>query len=374
LTAPAGSLDVTSYGATSGSGDDTAAFNSAVSAAKSQGKTLWIPAGTFDLNAVVNIDNVTIRGAGMWYTTIRGTNGRGGFFAVNGGKVQLADFTFAGDVRYRDPDGSVTTDAALEGNFSASLIHNVWLEHSKVGLWASSGTNGLYAVGVRIRDMFADGVNLNTFSGDGSAVSNSRVDQSVFRNTGDDALAMWSFNSAVSNCAFTFNTATLPALANTAAIYGGNGNRIEDNLFSDTVYTASGITISTWHGAQPFSGTTVVQRNTITRAGGFNTDWNSSQGALWIYAEAREITAPVLIKDVDILDSTYSGVLFSWQKQVTNITFDHVKIQNTGTYGFEISTAGSGTFNYVTVTNTPSGGLINNYAFVLTRGPGNTGF
>ena len=374
LTAPAGSLDVTSYGATSGSGDDTAAFNSAVSAAKSQGKTLWIPAGTFDLNAVVNIDNVTIRGAGMWYTTLRGTNGRGGFFAVNGGKVQLADFTFAGDVRYRDPDGSVTTDAALEGNFSASLIHNVWLEHSKVGLWASSGTNGLYAVGVRIRDMFADGVNLNTFSGDGSPVSNSRVDQSVFRNTGDDALAMWSFNSAVSNCAFTFNTAQLPALANTAAIYGGNSNRIEDNLFSDTVYTASGITISTWHGAQPFSGTTVVQRNTITRAGGFNTDWNSSQGALWIYAEAREITAPVLIKDLDILDSTYSGVLFSWQKQVTNITFDHVKIQNTGTYGFELSTAGSGTFNNVTVTNTPSGGLINNYNFALTRGPGNSGF
>jgi hypothetical protein len=38
-SARAGSLDVTSYGATSGSGDDTAAFNSAVAAAKSQGKT-----------------------------------------------------------------------------------------------------------------------------------------------------------------------------------------------------------------------------------------------------------------------------------------------------------------------------------------------
>ncbi|TDD15812.1 carbohydrate-binding protein, partial [Kribbella turkmenica] len=371
---PANSIDVTSYGAVSGSGDDTAAFNSAISAAKAAGRTLWVPSGTFDLTARLNVDNVTVRGAGMWHSTIRGNAGRGGFFAV-GGNVQLADFTFAGDVRYRDPDGVVTTDSALEGNFgTGSLIHNVWIEHAKTGIWANSGTDGLYVVGVRIRDTFADGLNLNTFSGDGSPVRNSRVDQSVFRNTGDDAMAMWSFSSSVANCAFTFNTAALPALANTAAIYGGESNRIEDNLLSDTVYTASGITVSTWHSAQPFSGTTAVQRNTITRAGGFNTDWNSSQGGLWVYAEAREITAPVLVKDVDIIDSTYQGILMSWQKTVANITFDHVRIQNTGTYGIDLQVPGSGTFDYVTVTGATSGGLNNTQGFTLTRGPGNSGF
>ncbi|MGW6278778.1 CBM35 domain-containing protein [Kribbella sp. NPDC055071] len=368
LTAPAGALDVTSYGAVSGTGDDTAAFNSAISAAKAAGKPLWIPVGTFDLTSRLNVDNVTIRGAGMWYSTVRGNAGRGGFFAV-GGNVQLADFTFAGDVRYRDPDGSVTTDAALEGNFgTGSLIHNLWIEHTKVGLWATGGTDGLYVAGIRIRDSFADGVNLN------SGVANTRVDQSVFRNTGDDALAMWSNSAAVTNSAFTFNTATLPALANTAAIYGGNANRIEDNLLSDTVYTASGITVSTWHGALPFTGTTIVQRNTVTRAGGFNTDWNSSQGALWIYAEARDITAPVLVKDVDIVDSTYQGILMSWQKNVSNLTFDHVKVQNTGTYGIDIQVAGSATFNYVTVSGTGSGGLNNTTGYTLIRGPGNSGF
>jgi hypothetical protein len=371
---PADSIDVTSYGAVSGSGDDTAAFNAAISAAEAAGKTVWIPVGTFDLTARVNVSGVTIRGAGMWYSTIRGNAGRGGFFAV-GSNIQLADFTFAGDVRYRDPDGVVTTDSAIEGNFgTGSLLHNLWIEHAKTGIWATSGTDGLYVVGVRIRDTFADGLNLNTFSGDGSPVRNSRVDQSVFRNTGDDALAMWSYNSSVSNCAFTFNTATLPALANTAAIYGGDSNRIEDNLLSDTVYTAAGITLSTWHSAQPFSGTTVVQRNTVTRAGGFNSDWNSSQGGLWVYAEAREITAPVLIKDVDIIDSTYQGILVSWQKTVSNITFDHVKIQNTGTYGIDLQVPGSGTFTYVTVTGATSGGLSNTQGFTLTRGPGNSGF
>ncbi|NUT20704.1 MAG: carbohydrate-binding protein [Hamadaea sp.] len=365
--APANSVDVTAYGATSGSGDDTTAFTNAISAAKSQGKSVWVPAGTFDVTARVSIDNVTIRGAGMWHTTIRGSAGKGGFIAT-GGNVQLADFTIAGDVTTREPDGADNTDAAMRGSFgTGSLIHNVWAEHTKVGLWVNAA-DGLYVVGVRVRDTFADGINLN------DAVSNTRVDQSVFRNTGDDAMAMWSHTSSVTNSAFTFNTAALPMLSNTAAIYGGNGNRIEDNLLSDTVYTATGIAISTWHEAQPFSGTTSVQRNTITRAGGWNTDWASSQGGLWIYAESRDITTPVLVKDVEILDSTYQGLLMSWQKNITNLTLDHVTISGAGTYGIEISAYGSAAVSYVTVSGATSGGLNNTSGYTLNRGAGNSGF
>ncbi|MEO3861559.1 glycosyl hydrolase family 28-related protein [Acrocarpospora sp. B8E8] len=330
FAAPVNSVDITAYGATSGSGDDTAAINAAVAAAKSQGRSVWIPAGTFDLTSRVEVAGVTIRGAGMWHTTVRGNNGRGGFYAV-GGNVQLADFTFAGDVRYRDPDAIVTTD----------------------------------------------GVNLNTASEEANRndpLSNTRVEQSVLRNTGDDALAMWSKNASVSNSAFTFNTATLPMLANTSAIYGGNGNRIEDNLFSDTVYTAAGVTVSTWHGALPFSGTTVVQRNTLTRTGGWNNDWNSSQGAVWIYAEGRDITAPVLLKDLTVTDSTYQGLLLSWQKTISNLTLDHVTFNGAGTHGIDLNAAGSATFTYVTVTGAASGGLNNPSGYTIIRGPGNSGF
>ncbi|WP_432841281.1 CBM35 domain-containing protein [Dactylosporangium sp. CA-092794] len=377
LAAPANSLDVTAYGATSGSGDDTAAFNAAISAAKAQGKAVWVPAGTFDLTSRLTVSGVTVRGAGVWYSTIRGNNGRGGFFAT-GGNVQLADFTFAGDVRYRDPDGTVTTDAAMEGDFgTGSLIHNVWVEHSKVGLWANGSTNGLYVAGVRVRDTFADGVNVNTFPNPDIAnngVANVRVEQSTFRNTGDDALAIWSYATPVTGGAFLFNTAALPMLANTAAIYGGNDNRIEDNLFSDTVAVSAGITVSTWHSAQPFGGTTLVRRNTLTRTGGWNENWGSSQGAIWIYAESRDITAPVLVQDVDVLDSTYQGILMSWQKTISGITFDHVRVQGAGTYGIDIASPGSGTFNYVTVSGTGSGGLNNPTGFSIVRGPGNSGF
>lgn len=366
LAAPANHLPVTAYGAVAGDiGDDTNAFANAIAAARDQGAGVWVPAGTFTISSRLSVAGVSVRGAGPWHTIVRGSNGKGGFFAT-GGNVQLADMTFAGDVRYRDDNAF---DAAVEGNFgTGSLIHNMWLEHAKVGMWIGSGTNGLYAAGLRIRNMFADGVNLN------DNVVNTRVDQSVLRNTGDDALAMWSHTAPVTGCAFTFNTAVLPMLANTAAVYGGNGNRVEDNVFADSVYAGSGVAISTWHQAQPFSGTTSIRRNTLTRTSSYERNWGSSLGALWVYAEATDITAPVVVQDLDIVDSTYQGILLSYQRSITNLTIDRVKITGAGTYGIELNAAGSATVSYVTVTGAANGGLLNRTGYALIRGPGNSGF
>jgi hypothetical protein len=366
---PSGYVSVTSYGATANdSTDDTAAFNSAVAAAA--GKGLWIPAGSFVLSSRVNVAGIDVRGAGIWRTTVQGLNRHGGFF-VTGGKTTIGDFTFDGDVTTRDPDDAPNSDAAIEGDFgTGSLIHNFATNHAKVGLWANGNTDGLYVAGVRIRNTMADGVNLT------GNTKNSKVEQSTMRNTGDDALAMWSWNATgtVSNTVFAFNSVALPILANGAAIYGGANNRIEDNLITDSVYAGSGITVSTWHAAVPFSGTTVVQRNTLTRTGSFQLDWNSAIGALWIYAEASEITAPVQVSNIDIVDSTYQGILMSWQKQVSNLSFDHVAINGTGSNGIEINVTGSAGFSNVTVTGVGGTPLVNSLGFVLNRGTGNSGF
>jgi hypothetical protein len=366
---PSGYVNVTSYGATANdSGDDTAAFNSAISAAAGRG--LFIPAGTFILGSRVNVAGIDVRGAGVWRTTIQGLNRRGGFF-VTGGKTTIGDFTFDGDITTRDPDASPNSDAAIEGDFgTGSLIHHFATNHAKVGLWANGNTDGLYVAGVRIRNTMADGVNLT------ENTRNSRVEQSTLRNTGDDALAMWSWSGhgTVTNTVFAFNSIALPILANGAAVYGGANNRIEDNLIADSVFAGSGITVSTWHGAVPFSGTTVIQRNTLTRTGSFNLDWGSAIGALWIYAEASEITAPIQVRDMQITDSSYQGVLLSWQKTISNLTFDHVVINGTGSHGIEINAVGSATVSYVTVTEVGGTPLVNSMGYVLNRGAGNSGF
>jgi hypothetical protein len=274
-------------------------------------------------------------------------------------------------VTTRDPDNAPNSDAAIEGEFgTGSLIHHVATNHAKVGLWVKTGTRGLYAVGMRIRNTMADGVNVN------GVTSNVRVEQTTSRNTGDDALAMWSWSSTgtVSNTVFAFNSIALPILANGAAIYGGANNRIEDNLITDSVFAGSGITVSTWHAAVPFSGTTVVQRNTLTRTGSFQLDWGSAIGALWIYAEASDITAPVQIRDLDINDSSYQGILLSWQKTISNLTLDHIAVNGTGSNGIEINAVGSATVSYVTVTGVGGTPLVNSMGYVLNRGPGNSGF
>jgi hypothetical protein len=365
LAMPATFLSITSYGAVSGdAGDDTTAIRNAIAAGTAQGRGVWIPAGTFVINDIVSLSNVSVRGAGMWHSTIKGTNGKGGFMAT-GSNTQLADFHFAGDVRVR-VDAEMHT--AVEGNFgTGSLLHNVWIEHAKVGMWITHGTNGLYAAGMRIRDTFADGVNLR------GNVINARVDQSVLRNTGDDALAMWSSEGMVTNSAFTFNTAQAPVLANTAGVYGGGGNRIEDNLFFDTNTASAGIAVGT-RFVPTFTGTTWVQRNTLTRTGGLERNWPSNLGALWIYADTADISQPIVVKDLIINDSTYSAILISWQKNINNLTIENVQINGAGLYGIEIIAYGSATFTNVDVTGAAAGGLNNGNGYTVVRGAGNSGW
>jgi hypothetical protein len=362
---PSGFLSISSYGAVANDGaDDTNAINSAVSAAEAQGKGLWVPAGQFEINAHINLANVTIRGAGPWYSILHGANGLGGLFAT-GSRVQILDLGISGDVTYRN-DGAFHT--GIEGNFgTGSMIQNVWIEHAKVGMWPDTGTNGLYIGASRIRDTMADGINIH------GGAANTTFAQSSVRNTGDDAMAMDSEGGTDSGDALLFNTAQTPVLANTAAVYGGTNMRIEDNLLSDTVTAGAGIAVSTRFG-NPFTGTVSVQRNTLTRTGSLEPNWVSKFGALWIYASQSDITTPVIANDNSILDSTYSGVLISFNKTISNLSFNNDQITTTGYYGIEIQSAGSGTFSNVSVSGTASGGLSVSGGFTINRGPGNTGW
>jgi hypothetical protein len=366
LAMPASFLSVTDYGATANDGsDDTGAFNNAIAAAQSQGKGVWIPAGTFNISSRLNVGGVAIRGAGPWYTFVQGSGGLGGLY-VTGAGTTIADLTIDNAANYRNDSGF---NAGIEGNFgTGSLVFNVWMDHDKVGMWPDSGTDGLYVAGVRIRDQWADGVNLH------ANVSNTRVDNSSIRNTGDDAMAMFSDGVAVTGCSFTFNTVQDPMLANGVGIYGGANNTVSDNLVSDVVVNGSGITVSTYFGIG-FSGSTLVTRNTLTRTGSYHKDWATDIGAIWIFADLMDITAPVTVSYNTVDDSSYQAVLLSYGKQISNLLLDHDTIAGAGTWGIDVyNVTGSATANYVTVTGAGSGGLNNPGGYALNRGPGNSGW
>ncbi|MFJ3582098.1 carbohydrate-binding protein [Streptomyces sp. NPDC090127] len=344
--------------------DDTTALSTALNTAKSQGKGLFLPAGTYNISDHVNLTGVKLRGAGVWHTVLRGTGLKGGLFG-RGGTSIVEDLMIDGQNTVRDDAGG---HAAIEGDFgTGSVIRNIWIQHTKVGLWISGPTTGLKASDLRIRDTYADGVNLH------GAVRDTTVSHSSIRGTGDDALAMWSDGAAVTGSAFRNNTVQLPTLANGAAVYGGSGNSVENNLISDTVVAAAGITVSTRFG-EPFSGTTTVSGNLLRRTGSMEVNWNSKLGALWVYADRYDITQPVVLTDNTVEDSTYSGLLLSWQKQVSDLRVDGLTINRTGHHGIEGNVAGKGTFSDTKVTATASAPLNITGGFTVQRGSGNSGW
>jgi hypothetical protein len=364
---PAGYVSAATYGINPGGADVTSALNSALSQLSGTGKGLWLPAGTYAISGRVNLSNVSLRGAGAWYSTIQSTaeNGGGGLYTT-GGRNQIADLAIFGDHTFRNNDQGAP---AIEGAFaSGSLVLGVWMEHAKVGLWAVPA-NGLDVAGVRARDIYADGIHLHGGS------SGSRVEQSNVRNTGDDNIALDTEGGNVTDCTVSHNTAQSPIQAGGIGVYGGGGNVVENNAVSDTVAFGSGINVSTAFGGN-FSGRTTIRDNILTRAGSHNDNWNSDLGALWIFADAKgDITQPVDVTGNTIKDSSYQAVLLSYGHQISNLTFDHDTITGAGTYGIDINNVTGGmTISNTSVSGTSSAALNNPGNYTVTRGPGNSGF
>src|SRR6266516_1150736 len=183
IPAPAGSLSVLSYGADStGAADSGGAFDQAVAAASAQGKVLYVPPGTYTVNRHIIVNNVTIRGAGPWYTVLRGDGiGVYGNYPPNpSGNVKLYDFAIFGEVTDRNDGAQVNAIGGALGG--GSVVSNIWMQHTKVGLWLDGPFDGLTVSGCRILDMTADGLNLH------NGISHATITDNFVRDTGDDGL------------------------------------------------------------------------------------------------------------------------------------------------------------------------------------------
>ncbi|MGO1022000.1 CARDB domain-containing protein [Streptomyces rubiginosohelvolus] len=358
---PSGCVSITTYGAVANDGlDDTAAIQRAVTANQNgEIDCVWIPAGQWLQEQKiltddpldrgqwnqVGIRDVTIRGAGMWHSqlyTLTPPHEAGGINHPHEGNfgfdidenTQISDIAIFGSGTIRGGDGNHEGGVALNGRFGKSTkISNVWIEHANVGVWAGrdfdniqelwNPGDGVEFTGMRIRNTYADGINF------ANGTRNSTVYNSSFRNTGDDALAVWSSKYVKDQSvdighdnSFRNNTVQLPWRANGIAIYGGYGNKIENNLISDTMnYPA--IMLATDHDPLPFSGQTLIANNGLYRTGG--AFWNEDQefGAITLFPQNLPIPG-VTIRDTDIVDSTYDGIQF----KTGGGLMPDVKIQN----------------------------------------------
>lgn len=309
---PSNSLSVTSYGAIGdGVTDCTTAFQNCMSAARSQSKSVWIPAGTYLITGTLNLySNTQINGAGMWYSTLAGspalytTPSRRVNLSGSGSDINLSDFAIVGCLNYRnDSEGN----DGLGGSYgTGSSISRIWVEHTKAAAWIYN-SSGLVVDDCRFRDTLADGININY------AMQNTIVTNCTTRGTGDDCFAMWpapsSGNYAPGNNVITHCTGQLPFLANGGAVYGGANNRIEDSVFSDLPYGCGLLFSTTFNVSFTFSGTNIAQRCNLIRCGGFDGGygWRSAVQIVMDNTNYHGISG-INLNNLNVIDSISSGL------------------------------------------------------------------
>jgi hypothetical protein len=370
LTAPSGAVSVTSKGAdATGVADATSAFNAAISSA-GPGGTVWIPPGTFNIPGHISVNNVTIAGAGMWYSTVTGTApGFYGNSAPNASTgVRLQNFAIFGNVQERDDSAQVN---GIGGAMSDSTVSGLWIDHMKVGAWMDGPMDGLTFTGMRIRDTTADGINFH------GGVTNSKVTNSDIRNTGDDGVATWADSGigADANDTISNNTVSLQILANAIAIYGGHDNTVSGNRVVDTgIAQGGGIHVGQRFTSTPV-GTTTISDNTMVRAGSLDPNWQFGVGALWFDGSQGAITGPINVTNALIQQSPYEAV--QWvEGTISGVNLNNVTIAGTGTFALQEQTGGAAKFTNVTATGVGYSSPVYNCSggnFVITDGGGNSG-
>ncbi|HEY0638006.1 MAG TPA: discoidin domain-containing protein, partial [Pseudonocardiaceae bacterium] len=373
LPRPANSVSVTEHGADpSGAADSSNAFDAAVAAGRAQGRVVWVPQGRFLVTRHVILDQVTVRGAGPWYSVIGGN--RVGLYGRewndNGGSrnVQIHDLAIMGEVMERNDGDQVN---AIGGALSDSLVSNVWMQHTKVGAWMDGPMDNLRFTRCRILDQTADALNFHR------GVTNSVVEHTFVRNTGDDGLAMWAETTQNAGNVFRFNTVLVPVLANGIAIYGGRDITVSDNVVADTLTQGGGIHLANRFAAVPVAGTHTVARNTTIRAGVLDPNWQFGVGAIWFDSRDSAMTATIAVTDLDLIDSSYEAIHFIGNGPITGVSFDRVRIQGAGTFALQLQTGGSATFSNVVATGIGYPNPIYSClggGFTVNQGPGNSGW
>lgn len=323
--APAGALNVREApwnAAGDALTDDTAAIQNCINAAASQGKAVFLPAGRYNIRAkLVLPSNTRLEGAGFWETEIdfsRRGNFLDGGIRGDGSDIQMRNLYIAGAQLNRD-DGYHGIQGLWAGQ---SMIENVWIENTTTGMWISDLTgpehgyaNGLIIRNCRIRNVFADGINL------AGGTRNTVIENCHIRSAGDDALASWSSGNnrnvgMTSNNRIRYNTIECGYRAGALAVFGGEGHRIHHNLVEDQ-YIGAGIRGSTLFFFTSGTGSTRVgypfgedpirfYENTLRRTGARGV-FGGELGAIDFqsgYGDVRNI----FVEDIELVETHFSAI------------------------------------------------------------------
>ncbi|RBQ07878.1 mycodextranase [Pedobacter miscanthi] len=347
-TQPANTLSVMDYGATSGDAtDDSDAFLACIDDCERLKKGMWIPVGNFKTSKAIDASEITISGAGMWYTTLqRIIGGRHKWSLTN---CTIRDVYIFGNETGRDLAHGHDYGMTVQGS-AGWLVERVWVHNVGAGFWCS-GTDGTIK-DCRASNDWADGINLNNGSSVQANNAGLRLtcQNNYVRGCADDGIAINAGNGGgtagnMVDTKILNNSSIATIYANGIRVAGGRNSLLQNNLITDNA-DLSGIVLSTFGvDANPCESVT-VKNNLLIRCGGFR---SAAQGAIFI----NDGTTGV-VQENTIIDC-FANKAIAIKK--FNVTLTSNIVINPAATGFYIMSGatGSAVINYNTVTQLKSG-------------------
>jgi uncharacterized protein YjdB len=372
---PAGFISIVDYGATpDDETNDAYAIRQALDIANGDPSIqgVYFPAGRFingqgngspTGNLFVANDGLAIQGAGMWHTELyfSSTNQNGAGFLFDANNIHLSDLYMNSATNSRTA-GNKAINGSLGSN---SSITNVWAEHFETGFWISSMNNGGWNVTdglvisqCRIRNVYADGVNL------AKGTSNTIVEHTSFRNCIDDAMATWSVNyleavpsSPSQGNIFRYSTVENNLRAAGLGFFGGHSHEAHHLLIKDS-FAGPGLRVNTQFPAYPFGNSAAqsidIYDVTLIGCGTTKNIWTYRFGAVEL-----ELAQPtqgnmyslqyVNMSNIDILDSQHDAVfIHSYMATDNNMVIDNIEFNNVNIDGTGVALDVNNGPNYTT--------------------------
>jgi hypothetical protein len=372
LTQPANSLSIVTYGADpTFTTDSTTAIRNTVSAARAQGKSVWIPQGTFIVNNLsptpIDLTGVAVHGAGMWYSTIYKkiplpppTLPWRSELQVGSGTT-LTDIFVDSNAIYRGVGGAGGDSSGITAAGAGGwLIDHVWVQHCDAQ-WLT-GTNGTIQDS-RVADSWADAINLNngnTPNPDKLGI-NLTMQNNFVRGGGDDGLTTYSdsgssgLNTEMDGTRILNNTSVATYWANGLRVAGGKNVLVQNNLITDPAAN-NGMDVSVFGTTGHPLDSATITGNVILRGGGWNgtNRYGMSVGSPSSGNFANAYTNATISNNT-IQDSRRAGVVIG--TKLENVTFTSNTVVHPAAQGFWITSGvtGTGAFTTNTVSNLISG-------------------
>ncbi|WP_052489168.1 discoidin domain-containing protein [Streptomyces sp. 150FB] len=273
---------------------------------------VYLPAGDYQTSSKFQVYGkpVKVVGAGPWFTRFHAPdtqeNTDVGFRVEAAAKgSSFTNFSYFGNYTSRIDGPGKVFDLS---NVTDITIDNIWNEHTVCLYWGANADR-ITISNSRIRDTFADGVNMTNGSTDNHVVNNDA------RATGDDSFALFSAIDAggadMYGNVYENLSASLVWRAAGLAVYGGYRNTFRNILIADTL-VYSGITVSSLDFGYAMNGfgtePTTIENVSVIRSGGHF--WGSQTfPGIWLFS-ASKVFQGIRINNVDIVDPTYSGIMF----------------------------------------------------------------